>query len=288
MFFNLIFLPVYLSEWFNNSSCAVFFYSKQNCWEIFDPFLMHTSYNIISSKCLTTFVSYQIYPSVMKNLISICSVRLLRSCCRFHVTYNQHALSHRLTFSLWSSLLFPSLVPSPMPILYLPQSCVLITGAWLQLFCSVLYWIVLSYVINAYIRISSYVYSFKFCSDACVYMQVKREHLHQYRNCSLPFVHRKMWNVNLHSIELCLTGFLCRQCTCEMVWDFCLALEWGFSREVLKRRIDLFTSPSNTELVQLELKLMGVNCNKLKITNQLRLTLYGWLDDFSQQPFYVK
>lgn len=40
---------------------------------------------------------------------------------------------------------------------------------------------------------------------------------------------------------------------------------------MLKRRIDLFTSPSNTELVQLELELMGdlgVNWTKLKITSQ--------------------
>ncbi len=88
---------------------------------------------------------------------------------------------------------------------------------------------------------------------------------------------------------LYLTDFLCRQCTCEMDRDFCWALERGFSCEVLERRIDLFTSPSNRELVQLELELMGdlgvSTCTELKITNQLRLTLCGWLDDFSQQPF---
>lgn len=82
-----------------------------------------------------------------------------------------------------------------------------------------------------------------------------------------------------YSVGLYLTDFLCRQSTCEMDRDFCLALERGFSCEVLERRIDLFTSPSNTELVQLELELMGdlgvSTCTKLKITNQLRLTLYG-------------
>lgn len=62
-----------------------------------------------------------------------------------------------------------------------------------------------------------------------------------------------------------------------MRWDhdFCLALERGIYREVLKCRIDLFTSSSNTELVQVELELMGdlaVNYTKLKIANQLGLT----------------
>lgn len=81
--------------------------------------------------------------------------------------------------------------------------------------------------------------------------------------------------INLHIVSgLCLTEPPPREMDC----DFCLAPERAFSRRVLKRRIDLFTSPSNTELVQLELELiedLGVNRTKMKITSRLLLTLDG-------------
>lgn len=44
---------------------------------------------------------------------------------------------------------------------------------------------------------------------------------------------------------------------CEVACDLCLILESGFTHEVRKCKIDLFTSPLNTELVHLELELMG-------------------------------
>lgn len=88
------------------------------------------------------------------------------SCCRFHITYNQHALSHWLTFSLWSSLLSFSWVPSPAMILLPPSKLSslqsqLKTRAWLQLFCCILCGIVLSFVLNAYTGISSCVSCFE-------------------------------------------------------------------------------------------------------------------------------
>lgn len=163
-----------------------------------------------------------------KNLISICSVRLLRSCCRFHVTYNQHALSHQLTFSLWSSLLFPSLVPSPMPILYLPQSCVpispsLITGARLQLLCCI-------FLLS----------SAEFC-DKCIHqifllcMQfwvtpwclVCTRRPKERTSRALALIRAALTaqkdvkrQFAYSVVGPCSTDFLCRRCTCKMDRDF--------------------------------------------------------------------
>lgn len=191
---------------------------------------------------LTKFVSYQIYPSVMKNLISICSVRLLRSCCRFRITYNQHALSHRLTFGLWSSLRFPSLLPSPMPILYLPLSCVpispcFITGAWLWLLCSILFWIALSFGMDAVLNLA--MASASMCKpqerNICTLIQML---LFLQRDAKCQFA-RSVWPVWQIVSEV------------HVRWtvSFCLALERGFSCGVLQCGIDLFTSPSNIALV---------------------------------------
>lgn len=55
--------------------------------------------------------------------------------------------------------------------------------------------------------------------------------------------------------------------------DFCVAPERGFSCGVLERDIDLFTSPSNTELVSLELELMGKSWSQLQ-WNENRQTSY--------------
>lgn len=67
------------------------------------------------------------------------------------------------------------------------------------------------------------------------------------------FLHGEMRNVSFaHSIGLCLTD---RVRSAHVRWI--VIFLFGSSRGVLKRGIDLFTSPSNIEPVQLELEPMG-------------------------------
>ena len=180
-----------------------------------------------------------------------------------------------------------SRVPSPLPILHLPQDCShqspLITGARRQLLCSSLFWIALSFVINAGFSLMYAVPLFSFwISPWCLCVHARQNKTESGANTgshSLLLPHRQIWHVDKNS-SCRRSRCRCFTCTGERVRDLSLASPVKFwNAESIP-----FPSPANTQLVQLE--LMGdlvVDWTKLKVTNQLgvSLALAGWLDDCS-------